>query len=322
MDEVWQHGIPGMSEQRGNSIPISSVELLRVFESSARLGSFTSCATELGMTQPAVSQQIRRLEQELEVRLFDRVYRGILLTEAGRQLFESTTQGFGYLAEGLEAVRRMGQHEVLNIATDFAFAAYWLMPRMMRFQQRYPETDVNLITSERNRVAIRPDVDVAIVFGDGRSKNADGACLFKEEVYPVSSPRFLNEGVQRTPEELRQLPLLHLQPGINADWFTWQTLLPRLGVRQPLKDATLSFDNYTLLIQAAIAGQGVAIGWRYLTDELVNSGILCRLTAQKATSEFGYHLLIPERKRRIKLIQQFVDWVQEELETQRQHEIA
>ncbi len=109
-----------------------SLDLLRVFEAAARHRSFTAAAVELGTTQPAISQQIKRLEEQLATRLFDRIYRGIELTEAGSLLFEQVQVQVGLqsIESGLSAVTAHSRHEVLQVATDFAFAAYWLMPRL------------------------------------------------------------------------------------------------------------------------------------------------------------------------------------------------
>ncbi|WP_339513405.1 choline sulfate utilization transcriptional regulator [Pseudomonas sp. RL_15y_Pfl2_60] len=291
-----------------------SLDVLRVFESAARQLSFTAAAFELGTSQPAISQQIKRLEQRLHTRLFDRVYRGIVLTEAGEQLLHYVQDGLGTLDAGLQAVTAQQQHEVLQVATDFAFAAYWLMPRLKRFNQLYPEVDVSLLTGERDLGALSAEIDVAIAFGDGRVKNGQSQLLFAEEVYPVCSAQLLKDHAQPlAPAMLAQLPLLHLRPESRASWYDWQGLFNALGIAEAPSPGSLRFDNYTLLIQAAIAGQGVAIGWRYLVDELLEQGLLCRACEGQARSGLGYYLVLPERKRRQRITQQFVDWLQGEL---------
>lgn len=291
-----------------------SLDVLRVFESAARQLSFTAAAAELGTSQPAISQQIKRLEQRLATRLFDRVYRGIVLTEAGEHLLQYVEKGLSTLDAGLQAVIAQPQHEVLQVATDFAFAAYWLMPRLKRFNQRYPEVDVSLITGERDLGALSAQIDVAIAFGDGRLKNGQSQLLFAEEVYPVCSPQLLKEHQPpHTSAVLAHMPLLHLRPESRVSWFDWQGLFSAFGITEAPSPGSLRFDNYTLLIQAAIAGQGVAIGWRYLIDELLEQGLLCRACDGEARSELGYYLVLPERKRRQRPTQQFVEWLLEEL---------
>ncbi|MDO9323059.1 MAG: LysR family transcriptional regulator [Pseudomonas sp.] len=291
-----------------------SLDSLRVFESAARQLSFTAAAVELGSSQPAISQQIKRLEQQLSTRLFDRVYRGINLTEAGELLLRYTQEGLNTLDAGLAAVTARSQHEVLQVATDFAFAAYWLMPRLPRFHQAYPDVDVSLITGTRDFRLLSSEIDVAIAFGDGRFKHGEAHLLFREEVFPVCSPQLLKGQQLPLPAaELVTLPLLHLRPESCSGWFDWSALFPALGIAEVPSSGLLRFDNYTLLIQAAIAGQGVAIGWRYLIDDLLAQELLCQVCSGVASSTLGYYLVLPERKRRQRLVQCFVDWVQSEL---------
>lgn len=291
-----------------------SLDALRVFESAARQLSFTAAAAELGSSQPAISQQIKRLEQQLATRLFDRVYRGIVLTEAGELLLRYVQEGLAVLDAGLAAVSAGQQREVLQVATDFAVAAYWLMPRLHRFHQAHPDVDVSLITSERDFSSMPPEVDVAIAFGDGRFKHGEAHLLFAEEVFPVCSPQLLKgQSLPLPPAALAQLPLLHLRPEVHTRWFDWKGLFRAMDIAEAPSSGLLRFDNYTLLIQAAIAGQGVAIGWRHLVDNLLAQNLLCRVCAQEARSELGYYVVLPERKRRQRLTQRFVDWLQVEL---------
>lgn len=290
-----------------------SLDLFRAFESAARQQSFTAAAIELGTTQPAISQQIKRLEEQLGTRLFDRIYRGIELTEAGAILFEQVQAGLQSIDAGLTAITAQHQHEVLQVATDFAFAAYWLMPRLHRFHAANPQVDVSLVTSERNHNMLRTDIDVAVLFGDGRFKQGESRWLFSEEVFPVCSPLLLGERSLPLPaHDLAEFPLLHLRGGNSSAWFDWSGVFRELGITSPPAPGQLRFDNYTLLIQAAIGGQGVAIGWRHLVDNLLAQGLLCRPIAETVLSRLGYYVVLPQRKRRGALIQEFVDWLMAE----------
>jgi putative choline sulfate-utilization transcription factor len=290
-----------------------SLDLFRAFESAARQQSFTAAAIELGTTQPAISQQIKRLEEQLGTRLFDRIYRGIELTEAGAILFEQVQVGLQSIDAGLNTITAQHQHEVLQVATDFAFAAYWLMPRLHRFHAANPQVDVSLVTSERNHNMLRTDIDVAVLFGDGRFKQGESRWLFSEEVYPVCSPLLLKDRPQPLPAHaLAEFPLLHLRGGNSSAWFDWSGVFRELGITSPPAPGQLRFDNYTLLIQAAIGGQGVAIGWRHLVDNLLAQGLLCRPIAETVLSRLGYYVVLPQRKRRGVLIKLFVDWLMEE----------
>jgi len=290
-----------------------SLDLLRVFEAAARHRSFTAAAVELGTTQPAISQQIKRLEEQLATRLFDRIYRGIELTEAGSLLFEQVQVGLQSIESGLSAVTAHSRHEVLQVATDFAFAAYWLMPRLHRFHAANPQVDVSLVTSERSHNMLRTDIDVAVLFGQGRFKQGESHWLFSEEVFPVCSPQLL-QGRERplATDVLLEYPLLHLKGESSSHWFDWAGVFRELGLSTAPAPGQLRFDNYTLLIQAAIGGQGFAIGWRHLVDNLLEQGLLCRPINQTVLATFGYYVVLPPRKRRGLLIQRFFDWLMAE----------
>lgn len=288
-----------------------SLESLRVFEAAARLRGFTPAALELGTTQPAVSQQIKRLELQLATRLFDRIYRGIELTQAGQTLFEQVHGALQAMDAGVADATGRTQHEVLQVATDFAFAAFWLMPRLQRFREAYPQVDVSLVTGERSQAMLRPDIDVAVLFGDGRFQHGESRWLFDEEVFPVCSPALAPDRPLAA-EALQRLPLLHLRGEQTSRWFDWSGVFRGLGLVSPPPPGQLRFDNYTLLIQAAIAGQGVAIGWRHLVDGLVEQGLLCRPLYGSLRSARGYYVVLPPRKRRGALIGRFVEWLEQE----------
>ncbi|WP_339442922.1 MULTISPECIES: choline sulfate utilization transcriptional regulator [Pseudomonas] len=290
-----------------------SLELLRTFESAARNQSFTAAAVELGTTQPAISQQIKRLEAILEVRLFDRVYRGINLTDSGTVLLQHVQAGLSEFRAGIDALKAREPQEVIQVATDYAFAALWLMPRLPRLRQRYPFLEVSIQTSERSPVSLRGDIDLAIVFGDGRFKHGEALRLFGEEVFPVCSPLLLKDrALPLQLDSLAELPLLHLKSDSHSRWYDWPRLFRALGIDSP-PPVGLSLDNYSLLIQAAIAGQGVTIGWRHLVDDLLRQNLLCRPITQSTVSQFGYYMILPERKRRARMLESVTSWLMDEL---------
>ncbi|AUB73287.1 LysR family transcriptional regulator [Pseudomonas sp. Lz4W] len=295
-----------------------SLDLLRTFEAAARHRSFTAAALELGTTQPAVSQQLKRLESRLGIRLFDRIYRGIALTEAGLGLFLQVQAGLQQIDAGLQALSEQPDREVLQVATDFAFAAYWLMPRLPRFHAAWPQIDVSLVTRERSHDALQGDIDVGVLFGQGRFSQGESRWLFNEEVFPVCSPHLLaGQTLPLSARALGDFPLLQLRGEHARHWFDWYRLFDALKLGPPPAPGQLRFDNYTLLIQAAIAGQGMAIGWKHLVDNLLEQGVLCRPFAESAQSASGYYAVMPQRKRRNRLAQVFVDWMLAEQNAER-----
>ena len=148
-----------------------SAQSLLIFEVAARHLNFTAAAKELGSTQSAVSQQIRGLEQQLELQLFKRIYRGVVLTDTGEQLYEAVESGFGQMTSCLERLQKTRSRQCINVATDFAFAAFWLLPRLPRFRELHPEVEVRIVTSQDQLDFTAQDTDISIVFAKGKPSN-------------------------------------------------------------------------------------------------------------------------------------------------------
>ena len=295
------------------SKPSPSLELLRVFEACGRCQGFTAAAAELGMTQPAVSQQMQRLERALGNPLFDRVHRGIRLTAAGQALLQPVQQALELVREAMATASARPQRSTLLVATDFAFAAYWLMPRLARFYQLHPDIDVNLVTSNRALSRLASDIDMAMVFGDGQIAGTHSQLLFREEVYPVCSPRLLMDTYGADSAELmRSAPLLHLKPATGQHWFDWQAVCAQAGWPRAPQAGGAAFDNYSMVLAAAVAGQGVAIGWRHLVDDLLDPAVLCRLPQAPLVSRYGYHLVTPQHRRLKPSARSLVNWLLQE----------
>jgi LysR family transcriptional regulator, glycine cleavage system transcriptional activator len=291
------------------------LQSLVVFEAAARHLSFTQAARELGTSQPAVSHQVRRLEAYLGVALFQRLYRRVALTPEGRQLFDAVETGLGTMMDAVSRLRSPKRHARIDVATDFGFAAFWLLPRLPLFRERYPAIDVRIITSQREFELRTDPVDVAIVFGAGKHPHGAATRLFAEEVYPVCSPRHLEgQPAIRAARDLVTRPLLHLEDdgrvsGGGDRWFNWRSWLRAAGIDSAPNDPRLSFDNYTLLIQAAIAGQGIALGWASLVDHLIRKGQLVRALDLSFTTRRGYFLLLPMDRTPTPDSLAFHDWV-------------
>jgi len=289
---------------------LPSVQTLLIFEASARHLSFTAAARELGSTQSAVSQQMRGLEQKLALPLFRRIYRGVALTEEGLQLYEAVQSGFQQMAQCVDRLQKTRLHQRINVATDFAFAAYWLMPRLPRFREQYPEVDVRIITSQGQYDFAVQDVDVAVVFAQQTPDSMPSTKLFDEEVFPVCSQMFLDtHGPIQSHKKLASLPLLKLGADAGQGWLDWYSYFKgRRSLVEP-GEPVLIFDNYTLLVQAAIAGQGVGIGWGMLVDDLIDSGLLVGLREFSLRTDSGYFVVEPKPQERLHAKQQFIDWL-------------
>lgn len=290
---------------------------LAVFEAAARHGSFSTAARELGMTQSAVSHQIADLEAELGITLFQRIWRGVTPTEPGAFLYEATRHGLGEIAAAVEVAKAMGRRSRLTVLTDFGFAAFWLMPRLGRIRERMPGVDVRVITAQGAGDLDAELADLAILFGADAWPRFEAVRLVAEDVVPVASPAFLAQRPVRSVADLASMPLLHLERPDAERWMSWEDYLGTLGGvdrdRAPPPDrAGISFNNYILVVQAAIAGQGVALGWRPLVDDVLQQGLLAELPMQRMITARGYHLIVPARTARSPISVEFKNWLMDE----------
>ena len=286
------------------------LQMLVVFESSARHLSFTAAARELGTTQPAISQQIKALEAFLNTQLFRRVYRGVELTDDGHLLLKTTQASLSELQKTLRFIRKKTKTPRINVATDFAFAAYWLMPRLPEFRKQHPEIEIRLHTAQNNVDVGLQDIDLAIVFSDGIHKGFVSEKLFEEEVFPVCSPKLLEEyGPFQQLADISNAPLLKLHAESDEKWMVWERLFElHNDILSPLQ-TVMEFDNYTLLLQAAIAGQGVALGWGNLVDDMLDKELLIGFPAFSTRSSNGYYSVIPPSRGDDSVVQIFKEWL-------------
>ncbi|MDE2136965.1 MAG: LysR family transcriptional regulator [Gammaproteobacteria bacterium] len=266
---------------------------LVVFEAAARHGRFVAAAQELAMSQAAVSQHMAALEAELGSALFTRAHRGVALTPTGEALRLAVEEGLRTLQSGVSAARRPGRKRTLQILTDFGFAAWWLMPRIASLSDVAPDVELRLITTQSDNAAEDPGFDLAILFGGGDWPGYRAERLFQEKVYPVCSPAYLGDRPLPTPAEISRMRLLHLRSPSAQRWFTWNDWFAAMQRPPIARPHGLLFNNYQLLLQAALQGQGVGLGWTPLIDAMVESGSLVRLSPTPLTSERGYFVVEP-----------------------------
>jgi len=275
---------------RFGRLPLRS---LAVFEAAARHGKFAAAAGELAMTQAGVSQHIAQLESELGVVLFHRRHRGVQLTDAGAKLLDAATDGLHTLARGVAEARRAGSGRTVNILTDFGFAAWWLMPRIAELSELMPQVEIRLVTSQGGSDIGEPDFDLAVLFGGSDWPGCRARRLFAERVYPVCAPAYAQAPL--APAQIADLRLLHLRHHGAQRWFEWDDWFAGMGITPPRRQQELVFSNYQIVLQAVLLGQGVALGWAPLIDELIANGSLIRLCDTPLTSARGYHLIEPLR---------------------------
>ena len=282
---------------------------LVVFEAAARHLNFTRAAQELNVTQAAVSRQIQILESHLGTNLFERAPRALRLTPSGTHLHKSVTMGLEHIANAVADIRRVGPRADITIATSVTFASYWLMAHIHKFRAINPDIELKVVASSPVSNLAAAGIDLAVRYGTGRWPGVTAIHLLDNEVFPVCAPSYLRgRKLLRRPRELLDEVLLHLVE-YDRNWVTWQAWLSDFDV--PWKPARkgLEFDNYLVLIQAAIDGQGVALGGQRLAEDFITRGALVRPIDATMRSNRAFYLLVPNDAPLSEPARLFRDWI-------------
>ncbi len=256
-----------MARKRYDLPPLGFVQ---GFEAAARTLSFTRAADELALTQSAVSRQIKTLEEHLGVTLFERRHRALALTEDGRAFQRIAVDVLDRLQGAINQMRARGTDNQLAVTTVTGFASLWLIPRLKRFTRLNPHIDVRIIANDRILDLDRGMIDLAIRYSKADRAPPDAEKLFAEDILPVCHPSLVADVATPllTPEDLRHHTLLHLDyHGASRTWFDWGTWMTALGIEDLKPAGSLRFSRYDQMIQAAISGQGVALGVSPLINE-------------------------------------------------------
>ncbi len=266
---------------------------LVVFEAAARHLNFTRAARELRVTQAAVSRQISGLEDHIGVPLFRRLPRALQLTPAGRRLQAAVTMGLEHIANTAADLRRARSDGDLTVATSVTFASYWLMSRVAQFRVAHPEIELRLVAAAPVSDLASAGIDLAVRYGRGTWPNVEAIHLLDNEVFPICAPDYFDgRPAPAGPADLLDETLLHLVQH-DRNWVTWDKWLAAVGVDDMPTGRSLEFDNYLLLIQAALDGQGIALGGGRLAGDFLARGALVRPLETTMKSEQGFYLLIP-----------------------------
>ncbi|MCJ8144247.1 LysR substrate-binding domain-containing protein [Ancylobacter sp. A5.8] len=264
---------------------------VRVFDAVGRLGSLTAAAHELGLSQPAVSYTMRQLEEQVGGPLLVRGHRGCTLSPGGETLHRAASAAVAELDAAARAIRRASARPIVRLFTDYGFASFWMMPRVAAFRQVRPEADVHIIASAAADPGMEAAEDVAVLFGGRRDFPAEAIQLFPETVYPVCGPGFAaRHGLAGEPGRVGAMPLLHLDSTPEPRWFVWGDWFHAMGVERGSNASDLRFNTYGLVLQAAMADQGVALGWAGLVDGALADGTLVAIGPALSRAESGYWL--------------------------------
>lgn len=270
------------------------LDLLETFEAAARHLSFTRAADELALTQSAVSRQIQALEERLGVALFARLHRALRLTEAGERLHAATGEVLKQLHGVVGELRPGARKRRVVVTTTAGFAGLWLIPRLAAFTAERPDVDVRISANNVLLDLEREGIDIAVRYCSPRRAGAAAPRLFGESITPVCSPALARRKSQplRRPADLRHHLLLHLEtPMPGGHPLEWPMWLRAMGCDGLQAAGELHFSQYDQMVQAAVQGQGVALGRLPLVAAQLARGDLVAPFPAALESPMAYHLL-------------------------------
>jgi LysR family glycine cleavage system transcriptional activator len=278
---------------------------LRAFEAAARNQSFTRAAAELFVTQGAISHQVKALETELGVRLFNREPQGLVLTEAGKDYLVAVRDGFDRIALGTERLLQRQNSGVLTVSTSPDFAAKWLVHRLGHFVEAHPGIDLRVSATLHHVDFSREEVDVAVRHGDGNWPGLDTARLSSEQLFPVCSPKLLS-GRKRLskPSDVLKYPLIHMDS--RADWTKW---LQAAGLNDAKVIHGPVLNRASMVIDAAINVQGIALARTTLSAFDIINGRLVRPFKETLRLSKTYWIVCPKATAALPKIQTFRAWL-------------
>lgn len=286
---------------------------LRALDTAARYLNYTRAARELNVTQSAISHQIRHIEELWELRLFERRGRHLTLTPAGHALVPIVRQFLERLESTLRELKADEQRDSLRVSLLRSFAFKWLVPRLGHFNQRHPEIEVWLSTTDELVDFIGGQADIGIRLGHGRWPGLHSVLLLREYVFPVCSPRFLQHyGAPQQPADLLRYPLLRrYTQDITPRWRDW---FRAAGVTVRKMPRGNLFSDTSMAIQAALDDQGVALARSaHVSDDLA-AGRLIKLFDVHYASDVAYYAVCAQGREDEPTIKAFRDWLLEEAE--------
>ncbi|TPJ18903.1 LysR family transcriptional regulator [Mesorhizobium sp. B2-7-3] len=286
---------------------LPALTTLAVFEAASRHLNFTLAARELNVTPGAVSRQIKQLETELGIQVFIRRGNGVHHTSVGADLFGAISSAFAKCSEAVTAAKAGRRDESVTLACTDSFATFWLTPRMADFWQRFPDISVNHLISDNVREFRRSEVDLRVRCGKGVWANETAELLSSEEIYPVCGKDFAAryEGIERT--ELSSLPLLDMD-WTDPEWPSWDDFFRSAGIANPWMQRR-RFGKYPLLMAAAEANQGLALGWDFMVRPLIKSGRLVRLSDLTVPAPIEYYVTWNSNRSLSNHVRTLKDWI-------------
>lgn len=278
---------------------LPSGNALFVFEAAARCGSFTRAADELYVSQPAVSRMMARMEDHIGVQLFERTRGSIELTEGGRILYQKISEGFSGIEQAIQEIKALATGlETVELSVSTAFTTHWLMPRMHRFQAEFPEVSLRFGLIPGRIKGTLGEADLGMRFRHYTDTAADGVVIMRETLLPVCGPTYLAQ----PPQADTVIVLDEAELG-------WQNRFEVFSQAHRSVGDVLRFNDYGIVLQAALLGRGVALGWLNVASHWLTQGALLPIGNEIVTTERSCVLVAAEHKPMRPVVARIRDWI-------------
>ena len=294
------------------SSKLPPLKSLVAFEAVSRHLSLTRAGKELRISREAVSRHIRVLEEHLGVKLFDRLHRAVALTPPGKKFQRVVRESLEDIAYVAGAVSRPQLPFRITVSATIAISSFWLTPRLAIFREKYPNIEIHVAISDQPRDLYADDIDAGLRYGDGSWSGLRAVRLFDVRIFPVCSPAYLAKSEPITePADLLAHTLINLdgKPHATEDWWWW---LHEQKIRVPASFRMLGLDSYDNVIQLALKGEGVALGFSGLVSEFLADGRLVKPIEVSQTRNQAVYLVTPATTSPSPQVQNFIDWIVEE----------
>jgi LysR family glycine cleavage system transcriptional activator len=290
---------------------LPSLNALRAFDAVSRHLSYRKAAEELSVTPAAVKQLVQGLERSLDRALVKRQGRGLALTETGMAGLADLHLAFEQLHRAVTKMRRVERRQSLTISVEPSFAGSWLMKRLQGFKALYPDIDVLIDASLRLVDLAREEADIGIRYGAKPPSGHIAHRLFDEEIVPVCAPGLAaGPPPMKTLADLRQATLIEFEmTPWPSSWLKWDAWLSTFGAEDFDSDRRIRFNDYTVALQAAIAGQGFVLGSRPIVQDALDAGLLVAPFAESVRIQEGYEVVATEEALARPEVAAFVAWI-------------
>lgn len=285
------------------------LRLLTTFSAVARLGTIRDAAIELNVTQPAISQSLKALEEHIGVTLLDRNRKPAQLTGQGQILAQNIQTNLGNIENAIEDIRLKAQanERSITVSCTLGMATHWLMPRLQDFYINNPDILINVQAPRNDMPVFHSDIDVALRYGEGTWRDGKTYKLFQEKICPVGLPTLIAHHVEQA-TALKDMPIIHVKSTQFNHWAEWPDYFRFRELEIPTSPG-LVFDNYVQAVQAALNGRGLILGWRSITGDLVSKGTLRSWPKGEIDIGTAYYVTVDQNSKAKQAEQLFIDWL-------------